>query len=117
MLGWCAGAEVIVDPGVQLNISMDFINVPAAPKSPVIQMRVDYWDDATSSYPAANSFKFYQSGTTTVTPQPCAGLSMWGGCCCRRTSLLHARKSWGLDLQAGLLSGTWSRQVLCKLHV
>ena len=57
-----------MDPGVQLNVSMEFINVPAAPASPVIQMRVDYWDEASHSYPAANSFKFYQTGTDTVSP-------------------------------------------------
>ena len=60
----CAGATVLVDPAIQLNITMDFINVPAAPASPGILLRVDYWDEATKTYPAANSFAFYQSGAS-----------------------------------------------------
>ena len=53
---------MLVDPAIQLNITMEFLNVPLAPNSPAILMRVDYWDAATLSYPAANSFAFYQTG-------------------------------------------------------
>ena len=59
---------MLVDPSIQLNITMDFVNVPAAPASPAILLRVDYWDAATQSYPAANSFAFYQTGADVSAP-------------------------------------------------
>ena len=61
---------MLVEPDVQLNITLDFINVPAPPNSPAILLRVDYWDEATKSYPAANSFAFYQTGAS-VSPAAC----------------------------------------------
>ena len=42
---------------------MQFLNVPAAPNNPVIMVRVDYWDEASKSYPAENAFIFYQTGS------------------------------------------------------
>ena len=63
MLDINAGATVLVDPGIQLNITMQFLNVPPAPNNPAILMRVDYWDEPSKSYPPENAFVFYQMGS------------------------------------------------------
>lgn len=42
---------------------MAFFNLPSPPNTPPIGMRVDFWDPATSTFPANSSIFFYQAGT------------------------------------------------------
>ena len=61
---WHAGAIVLVDVNLDLNISMNFFGIAAPPSTPPMGVRIDYFDSDTQQWPANSSIFFYQEGMT-----------------------------------------------------
>ena len=47
-----------------MNISMLFFGIPSPPFTPIMGVRIDYYDDSTQTWPANSSLFFYQQGMT-----------------------------------------------------
>lgn len=59
-----AGATVQISTDLVMNISMNFFGIPSPPYTPILGVRVDYYDAEQQLWPANSSIFFYQDGMT-----------------------------------------------------